>query len=144
MQQCYRHLDAVSRTDVVYAYRDMKNLRVTRAEKIARIRVGQQGVELEDVGKGAVLCVQADVRVLQRLSDNTYVIQNGPYHRKFLDGYYPYHVSLRVHYSRNEIQLSRVMPEEQDGFEVKELRDGLSIDSWFEGVLRIRLEFLEK
>lgn len=144
MQQCYRHLDAVSRTDVVYAYRDMKNLRVTRAEKIARIRVGQQGVELEDVGKGAVLCVQADVRVLQRLSDKTYAIQNGPYHRKFLDGYYPYHVSLRVHYSRNEIQLSRVMPEEQDGFEVKELRDGLSIDSWFEGVLRIRLEFLEK
>ena len=26
MQQCYRHLDAVGRTDVVYAYREMKNL----------------------------------------------------------------------------------------------------------------------
>ncbi len=144
MQQCYRHLDAVSRTDVVYAYRDMKNLQVTRGEQIARIRVGQHGVELEDVEKGALLCVRADVKVLQRLSDKTYVIQSGPYHRKFLDGYYPYQVSLMVHYSRNEFQLSRVMPEEQDGFEVEEQRDGLSIDSWFEGVLLIRLEFLAK
>lgn len=58
MQQCYRHLDAVSRTDVVYAYREMKNLQVTRGEKIARIRVGQYGVELEDVEKGAVLCCE--------------------------------------------------------------------------------------
>ena len=41
MQQCYRHLDAVGRTDVVYAYREMKNLQVTRAEQIAQIRVKQ-------------------------------------------------------------------------------------------------------
>ena len=144
MQQCYRHLDAVSRTDVVYAYREMKNLQVTRGENIAQIRVGQRGVELEDVEKGAVLCVQADVKVLQRLPDKTYVIQNGPYHRKFLDGYYPYHVSLTVHYSKNDIQFKQVVPEEQHGFDVNENKDGLSIDSWFKGALRIRLEFFGK
>ncbi len=143
MQQCYRHLDAVSRTDVVYAYREMKNLQVTRGENIEQIRVGQNGVELEGVGKGAVLCVQADVQVLQRLPDKTYVIQNGPYHRRFLDGFYPYHVSLTVHYSKHEIQLRRVLPEEQDGFSVKQNKDGLSIDSWFKGNLRISLEFRE-
>ena len=143
MQQCYRNLDAVSRTDVVYAYRKMKNLQVTRGEEIARIRVGQHRVELEDVGKGALLCVSADVEVLQRLSDKTFVIQNGPYHRKFLDGYYPYHVSLTVHYSKNEFKLRRVVPQEQDGFGVKQNQDGLSIDSWFKGNLRISLEFVE-
>jgi translation elongation factor EF-Tu-like GTPase len=121
----------------------MNNLQVTRGDKIAQIRVRQHGVELEDVEKGAVLCVRADVKVLQRLSDKTYVIQNGPYHRKFLDGYYPYHVSLTVHYSKNEIQFRQVLPQEQDGFDVTESKDGLSIDSWFKGVLRIRLEFLE-
>lgn len=143
MQQCYEHLDAVSRTDVVYAYREMKNLQVTRAEKIAQIRVRQHGVELEDVEKGAALCVRAKVKVLRRLSDKIYVLQNGPYHRKFLDGYYPYHVSLTVHYSNNEIQFRQVVPEEQHGFGVTENKDGLTIDSWFKGVLRIRLEFLE-
>ena len=90
-----------------------------------------------------MLCVQADVQVLQRLADNTYVIQNGPYHRRFLDGYYPYHVSLTVHYSKNEIRLSRVVPHEQDGFRIKENEESLSIDSWFKGNLRISLEFRE-
>lgn len=144
MQQCYRHLDAIDRTDVVYAYREMKDLQVTRAEQITEIRVKQNGVELGRVGKDAVLCVKADVKILQHLSDQTYGLQNGPYHRKFLDGYYPYHVSLMVHYSSNEIQLKQVVPEAQDGFNVTEKNDGLSIDSWFEGELRIELEFLEK
>jgi hypothetical protein len=144
MKQCYRHLDAVGKTDVVYAYREMKDLQVTRAEQIAQISIKRNGVELGRVEKGAVLCVQADVKILQHLSDKTYGLQNGPYHRKFLDGYYPYHVSLMVHYSNNEIQLKQVVPKAQDGFNVTEKRDGLSIDSWFEGELRIELEFLEK
>jgi len=144
MQQCYRHLDAVGKTDVVYAYREMKNLQVTRVEQIEQVRVKQNGVELGRVEKGAVLCVQADVKILQHLSDKAYGLQNGPYHRKFLDGYYPYHVSLMVHYLSNEIQLKQVVPEAQKGFYVIEKRDGLSIDSWFEGELRIGLEFLEK
>ena len=144
MQQCYRHLDMVGRTDVVYAYREMDNLQVTRAEQIAQIRVKPHWVELEDVGKGAELCVQAKVRILQRLSDKTYGMHNGPYHRKFFDGYYPYHVSLTVHYSSNEMQLKRVQPEPQDGFYVTEKTGVLNIDSWFEGELRIGLEFSEK
>jgi len=144
MQQCYRHLDIIGRTDVVYAYREMNNLQVTKAEQIAQVRVKPHWVELEDVAKGAELCVQANVRILQRLSDKTYSMQNGPYHRKFFDGYYPYHVSLTVHYSSNEMQLKRVEPEPQDGFYVTEKTGVLSIDSWFEGELRIGLEFSEK
>ena len=144
MQQCYRHLDAVGRTDVVYAYREMKDLQLIRAEQITQIHVKQNVVELGRVEKGAVLCVQADVKILQHLSDKTYGLQIGPYHRKFLDGYYPYHVSLTVHYSNNEFQLKQVKPEAQEGFYVTEAPDGLSIDSWFEGELRIRLQFLRK
>ena len=91
-----------------------------------------------------MLCVQADVKILHRLSNNSYGMQNGPYHRKFLDGYYPYHVSLMVHYSNNEIQVKQVVPEAQHGFYVTEKRDSLSIDSWFKGELLIGFEFLEK
>lgn len=144
MRQCYRHLDRVARTDIVYAYREMNNLQVTRSKQIAQVRVKPHAVELEDVGKGAELCVQAKVRILQRLSDKTYSMQNGPYHRKFFDGYYPYHVGLTVHYSSNKLQLKRVEPRPQDGFYVTEKTGILSIDSWFEGELRIGLEFTEK
>ena len=144
MHQCYRHLDVIGRTDVVYAYREMDNLQVTKAEKIAQTRVKPHGLELEDVEKGAELCVQAKVRVLQRLSDGTYSMHNGPYHRKFFDGYYPYHVSLTVHYSTNDMRLERVDPSPQDGFHVTEKKGVLSIDSWFEGELRIGLEFSAK
>lgn len=87
--------------------------------------------------------LRAKVKVLQRLPEKTYVIQNGPYHRRFLDGYYPYHVGLTVHYSKNDIRLGQVVPEQQDGFDVTETKEGLSIDSWFKGILRIRLEFTD-
>ena len=64
MQQCYRNLDAVSRAAVVYAYAAMRELRVTRAEKMARYRIFSDRVELEEVDHDAVLCVSAEVNVL--------------------------------------------------------------------------------
>ncbi|TNF89682.1 MAG: hypothetical protein JSU67_01935 [Gammaproteobacteria bacterium] len=141
MQQCYRNLDAVSRTEVVYAYRDMKNLQVTRVDKVARSRVTARGVELQDVEKGARVCVRAEVKVLRRLTERTFAMQHGPYHRRFLDGYYPYHLSLTVHYPNREMRLERVEPEAQTGFELIENDDSLIIESWFEGELTIVLEF---
>ncbi len=144
MRQCYRHLDRVSRTDVVYAYREMINFKVTKAKHIAQFRVKSHSVELEDVGKGAELCVRANVRILNRLSSKTFGMINGPYHRKFLDGYYPYHVSLTVHYPAGELQLEQVAPAPGNGFYVTQQTGTLSIESWFEGELRIELEFAEK
>jgi hypothetical protein len=144
MQQCYRHLDAVNRTDVVYAYREMIDLRVIEADKIAKVRVNPDRVELEDVANGAELCVQAKVRILQRVSDRAYRMRNGPYHRKFLDGYYPFHVSLTVNFPHHELQLERVQPGAQDGFHVTEKTGKVFIDSWFEGELRIELTFSQR
>ena len=143
MQQCYRNLDAVSKTEVVYAYREMKNLQVTRIDKVARSRVTTRGVELEDVEKGALVCVRAEVRVLRRQTERNFAMQHGPYHRRFLDGYYPYHLSLTVHYPNPEMRLQRVEPEAQPGFELTENEDNLIIESWFEGELSIVLEFLQ-
>ena len=143
MRQCYRNLDAVGKTEVVYAYREMRELEVLRAENIARYRVKPRGVELEDVKKGALLCLQARVRILQRLSNNIYGMRHGPYHRKFLDGYYPYHLSLTVSYPGESIRLHRIEPEAQHGFDVKDAPASLAIETWFEGELRIDLQFVE-
>lgn len=141
MRQCYRHLDAIDRTEIVYAYREMVDLEVTRAHDIERYRVEPHAIRLEGVGRGAQLCLKARVRILRRLSATTFGLRQGPYHRRFLDGYYPYHLSLAVSYPRDRIRLARIEPRPQPGFELVETADGLAIESWFEGEMRIELEF---
>ena len=143
MRQCYRHLDAIDKTAIVYAYREMEALEVTQARNIERYRVESRAVELEGVGQGAQLCLEARVRILRRLSDKTFGLRQGPYHRRFLDGYYPYHLSLAVSYPRDRILLRRIEPAPQPGFELTDTAGGLAIESWFEGELRIELEFVE-
>lgn len=142
MRQCYRHLDAIDQTEIVYAYREMADLEVTRAQNIERFRVESRAVRLEGVGQGAQLCLQARVRILRRLSATTFALRQGPYHRRFLDGYYPYHLSLAVEYPRDSLRLARIEPRPQPGFEFVETAQGIAIESWFEGEMRIDLEFV--
>lgn len=141
MQQCYRQLDAVGRTDVVYAYAEMRKLEITHTEKIAQTRVKQNRIELEDVEKAAELCVTSEVRILRCSSNKICSIDNGPYHRKFLDGYYPYHVSLSVHYPVSYLALESIEPGQQKGVAVKKTTGKVNIDCWFEGELMISLRF---
>lgn len=140
LHQCYFHLDSVGRTEVVYGYREMKNLRIELSHRIGSAQVAGQTVQLEDVSANASLCVRAEVRVLNRRGDE-YEIINGPYHRRFLDGYYPYHVSLTIYYPSVSLSFVSVWPEAQDSFVVKQGDGRVEIDSWFEGILRIRLLF---
>ena len=140
MRQCYRHLDTAYNTEISYAYREIRNLRVTRADKIGGARIEGQGVALEDVAAGATLCVAAEVRILERLSPTRFRMRHGPYHRRFLDGYYPYHVSLGLDYAAAGLELARIEPAAQPGFAVTQTPAGLEIETWFEGILRISIE----
>ncbi len=140
LEQCYRHLDAVAKTQVVYAYREMRDLQITRAEHIRSARVAVQSIELEDVTRGAVLCVRSEVRILLRRDAATYVLQNGPYHRRFLDGYYPYHVSLAIDYGDSGLVAGRIDPDAQAGLTIVKTPVGVAMDAWFEGNLTLEIE----
>ncbi len=140
MYQCYRHLDAIARTEVVYGYEQMKNLRIERLQNIGGARVTGHTVELEEVAANAELCVFAEVRVLRRRGAE-YEISHGPYHRRFLDGYYPYHLSLDVYYPAELLAFASVTPVPQPHFVVKQQPGHVNIDSWFEGLLTIQLRF---
>ncbi len=141
MQQCYKHLDAVGRTDVVYQYKEMQQLRIERTEKIAHSRVVDKRIEIEDVLSGAQLCASARVKILNKNGLGEYVLEVGPYHRKFLDGYYPYHVTMTVYYPSQMLKLVSISPGEQNGFRINRGSDSLSIDAWFEGRLNIKTVF---
>ncbi len=143
MEQCYRHLDAVGRTDVVYQYQDMKQLKVESFNKISSARVSDGRVEIEDVLPGAELCVSASVKLLKKNEPQEYSLEVGPYHRKFFDGYYPYHVTMNVYFPEKNISLKSVYPEAQVGLKIVRHSDSVSIDAWFEGSLSVRVVFQE-
>jgi hypothetical protein len=144
LTQCYRHLDAVSVAEVVYRYRHMRGLQITSTRNIGSARVQGQSVQLRDVLRDAELCIRAEVRIFYQNPDQTYSLVNGPFHRKFLDGYYPYHVTLNIHYPGERLVLENTRPATQAGFEVKRAANSLTIDSHFEGELNTEITFREK
>lgn len=140
LRQCYRQLDPVGRTAVVYSYRQLRNLAVTHTEHIGSAHVDQQTVNLEDVGEEAELCIRAEVANLKSLGGGRYRISTGPYHRKFLDGYYPFRISLQIHYPPQLLRVKRISPQAQPGFEPRIQDNRLDIDTWFEGRLLIDID----
>jgi len=141
LEQCYENLDPVPITEIVYQYKSMRSLRITSKENIDSATIDQQTVHLESVTKNAKLCIKAEVRILNRLSNLNYSLMNGPYHRKFLHGYYPYHLTLQINYPSSILEVSSISPMHQKGLAIKKELNMLHIESHFEGKLTIQLLF---
>jgi len=141
LAQCYKHLDAVPAAEVVYRYKQMRGLQITTTRNIGSAQVKEQSVQLEDVLRDAELCIKAEVRIFYQNPDQTYSLVNGPFYRKFLDGYYPYHVTLNIHYPEKQLVLKKTIPAAQPGFAVQQTTNSLTIDSHFEGMLNTEIIF---
>lgn len=141
MEQCYIRLDPVHELDIIYSYRYMRNFKITSIVNIGEARIRDQLVELEDVREEAKICVNAEVRVFYKNSDESYSLINGPYHRKFLDGYFPYHVTLIVNYPAHILKHISNKPLEQSGFKVMQQSNKLLIDTVFSGTLNTEVVF---
>lgn len=139
--QCHQNLDAVAASQIVYRYKRMRNLRVDSSVGIKRYWVEGSSVQLEDVERGAKLCIQADVGILYSHPDGSVILKNGPFHRKFLDGYYPMHVTLEIHYPVDLLRYESIMPMTQTGFSVSQANNTLHVNAWFEGELRTEVRF---
>jgi hypothetical protein len=140
MRQCYRGLDAVGNSEVRYRYARMQGLRVERAEGIDRAWVEGDSVQLRGVSAGARLCVRAEVDVLHE-TPGGYRLRNGPYHRQFLDGYYPMRVTLELRYPPSRLRLLEARPAAQPGLAQRREAGRIELDAWFEGRLEFELEF---
>lgn len=141
LQQCYQNLDPIGKVEVVYQYKDMKNLGIVSFSNMASARLVNGSVQLEDVEAGARLCVSADIRNFYKQSDNTYLLINGPYHRKFFDGYYPLNVKLDIIFPENLLDIIKVNPEKQPGFNIVQSANRLTINALFEGKLITEVTF---
>lgn len=141
LDQCYRNLDPVSKTDVVHRYKNIKQLKITASGNIGEVRIDGQTIQLEDVSSSAYICVQAEVQILKKTSQDTFILSNGPYYRQFLHGYYPYHVTVSISYPADKLKYTRISPAPQPLFEVIQQPGKLLVDTWFEGILMIDIKF---
>lgn len=138
--QCHEGLDPVPLAEVVYSYREMRDLRVVSAEGIGRAWVEGQSVQMENIEHGAVLCVAAAARLLRREGDG-YVLRNGPFQRRFLDGYFPLRVTLTLEYPAQHLRVESVEPPPQPGFTVRQSSGQLTLEALFEGKLYTEVRF---
>ena len=141
IEQCHEQLDPVEMVEVVYRYKQMRGLHITKTALIGKAWVEGQSIQLEDVKQGAELCMQAEAKILYKQVDGGLQLKNGPFQRRFLDSYFPMHVTLTVRYPGDRLFLQDVSPIATDGFVVKKEPGTVHIDTWFEGKLVITLGF---
>ncbi|MCG6938970.1 MAG: hypothetical protein LJE83_12470 [Gammaproteobacteria bacterium] len=144
MKQCYFNISPIDETDIVYSYKQMRNFKIISSKNIGKASTDGQVVHLQDISAHAAMCVTAEVNVLDKRGADNFVINNGPYYQQFFDGYFPYHVSLTVNFPGELVRVSGVSPHSQPLFNVRAGEHQLSIDTWFEGILTIQIEFQRK
>ncbi|MEA2079250.1 MAG: hypothetical protein U9P00_05220 [Pseudomonadota bacterium] len=144
LRQCYEGLDAVPAAEVDYQYKKLRRLRIDSKTNIGQVASREQTVQLTDVQHGATLCIRAEAQILYPQADGRFLLRNGPFHRRFLDGYFPLHVSMDVQFPSTLLHYIDVSPEAQSGFEVDVKDEHVYIDSWFAGMLSIEVHFSER
>jgi hypothetical protein len=144
LKQCYFNISPIAKTDIVYRYKQIRDFKIVSAKNVGKASTDGQVVQLQDISADAAICVTAEVNVLEKRGPDNFVINSGPYYQQFLDGYYPYHVSLTVNFPGELVRVNRVSPPSQPLFNIRTGEHQLSIDTWFEGVLTIQVEFQRK
>ena len=141
IEQCHENMDPVPELAVVYRYHKMRNLKILSAKGISVARVESQSVQLEDIAKGARLCVSLQARILYPDGARKYSLRNGPFERRFLDGYYPLNVRMQVNYPQDLLKFTGSIPEATSGFEIQRGLGKVHVNALFEGKLTTQLNF---
>lgn len=141
LTQCHDNLDSVPRAQITFREGYIRELRVVESRSIAEAWVQGPTIQLRNVSPNARLCLEAQTKALKSTGDGYFSLFNGPYMRKFLDGYYPMQVSLHLEYPASLLQVIDIFPAEQPGFTIQQVAGQVMIDTVFEGELRTIVQF---
>ena len=144
IEQCHSNIDKVSAAQIVFEKNRVRNIQIMSFENIERAWVEGATVQFENVKEKATICIQANTHSLKHLADGTYTLRNGPFMRRFLDGYFPLHVSLDLNYAQTDLELTSYSPAVQKGFTVEKSDGAIKIDTVFEGRLHTEFGFKTK
>jgi hypothetical protein len=139
--QCHENLDQFPIAQIVYNKNKVRNIRLTSYQNIGKAWVEGSSVQLKNIGSDATLCIEAESQALRPQADGSYLMKNGPFMRKFLDGYFPMRVSMDIKLPDNLVFVD-IQPKAQKGFRVVNGERAIHFDASFEGKLetRIRLQ----
>jgi hypothetical protein len=143
MVQCHKRLDPVARAQVLYHPRRTRNIRILSSRNVQRAWVEKNSVQLENITADARLCVQAQVKSLYSNFNGSYSMRNGPFLRKFLDGYYPMRMTMDVTFPKGKLSFEAINPQAQNGFTVQYEDNTMNIDALFVGELEIEIYFTD-
>jgi len=144
LTQCHDNLDAVPRMQITFREGFIRELRVTESRLIGQAWIQGPTVQLREVSHGARLCLEAQTRALKNMGNGYFNLFNGPYMRKFLDGYYPMQVSMSIEYPVEKLSVIDVSPPDQSGFNMIQKPGQMSVTTIFEGELRTLIQFERK
>jgi hypothetical protein len=141
LSQCHDHLDAVPSAQITFREGYVRDLRVVASTHIKDAWIEGASVQLRQIEPGARLCLSAQIRALRNTGNGYFNLINGPYMRKFLDGYYPMRVTLDVDYPAQTLTLLGISPPAQTGLDVVEQPGAIRLEAVFEGELRTMIQF---
>ena len=143
LEQCHANLDQVAEAQILFSPERSRALTVASVRNIGRAYAEDSSIQLRGIGADSSVCVRLETRALHRIDEGVFELQNGPFMRRFLDGYYPLRVSLRIDYPR-DLELADYSPAEQPGFTVVASAGHVELEALFEGRLRTAFRFLRK
>jgi len=141
MRQCHKNMDVFSQVQIVFKADRVRDITVSSTQNIEKSWVEGSTVQLLNVKENASICVEGVSKALSVNDDGSYTLHSGPYMRRFLDGYYPMHVSLDVVFQGTGLKMVEISPNIQDGFSLNSDLGKLDVDAWFEGKLRTKIRF---
>ena len=141
MEQCHTNLDKVAAAQIVFAKDRVREIKVVSARNMGKAWVDGPSVQMTDIKANARLCMQAWTRALYTNDDGSYTLRNGPFMRRFLDGYFPLRVSMVIDYASTGLKPTRVSPNGQKGFDIWRKKGRIGFDTVFEGKLRTQFNF---
>jgi hypothetical protein len=144
LAQCHSHIDAVPSARITYGAGRIRDLRVTRADRIGKAWVEANTVQMQDIAPDATICIEAQTRALEPDGQGGFQLKNGPYIRRFLDGYYPMRVTMAVHFQAPGLRFRDIEPMPQPGFAVSTSDGEIGFDTVFEGRLSTLIRFVRE
>lgn len=139
MRQCHSNLDATSALQIVFNPDRTRGLSITSHSKMAAAWAEKYTVQLEDILFGSSICLSLKTRALHAEGEK-YVLKNGPFMRRFLDGYYPMRVSIQVDYPVERLHYLATRPEGVTQ-QVDDENGRLQLEARFEGQLNTEIVF---